>query len=80
MRRGLPIRVWAGRQHPFSITADRSSTCPSTAAARIAVETVRATRTAVEEVTFVLLDGPAYEAFAAQLRRLPLSRGRVRLG
>jgi hypothetical protein len=44
------------------------------------VETVRATRTAVEEVTFVLLDGPAYEAFAAQLRRLPLSRGRVRLG
>jgi O-acetyl-ADP-ribose deacetylase (regulator of RNase III) len=53
---------------------------PMDDAARIAVETVRATRTAVEEVTFVLLDGPAYEAFAAQLRRLPLSRGRVRLG
>ncbi|MFF4211621.1 O-acetyl-ADP-ribose deacetylase [Streptomyces sp. NPDC001796] len=37
-------------------------------AARIAVETVRATRTAVEEVTFVLFDEPAYEAFAARLR------------
>ncbi|MFF7593804.1 O-acetyl-ADP-ribose deacetylase [Streptomyces mirabilis] len=41
---------------------------PMDDAARIAVETVRATRTAVEEVTFVLFDGPAYEAFAAQVR------------
>ncbi|MGW0822694.1 O-acetyl-ADP-ribose deacetylase [Streptomyces sp. NPDC002845] len=37
-------------------------------AARIAVETVRATRTAVEEVRFVLFDERAYEAFAVQLR------------
>jgi O-acetyl-ADP-ribose deacetylase (regulator of RNase III) len=36
-------------------------------AARIAVETVRATDTAVEEVRFVLFDDRAYEAFAAQL-------------
>ncbi|POX44397.1 O-acetyl-ADP-ribose deacetylase [Streptomyces sp. Ru72] len=36
-------------------------------AARIAVETVRATETAVEEVRFVLFDEQAYEAFAAQL-------------
>lgn len=36
-------------------------------AARIAVETVRAARTAVEEVRFVLFDDRAYEAFAAQL-------------
>ncbi|MFI5673841.1 O-acetyl-ADP-ribose deacetylase [Streptomyces cellulosae] len=33
-------------------------------AARIAVETVRATDTAVEEVRFVLFDERAYEAFA----------------
>lgn len=33
--------------------------------ARIAVETVRATRTAVEEVRFVLFDERAYEAFEA---------------
>ncbi|MGW1721855.1 O-acetyl-ADP-ribose deacetylase [Streptomyces sp. NPDC002306] len=32
--------------------------------ARIAVETVRAARTSVEEVRFVLFDEPAYEAFA----------------
>ncbi|MFJ4691278.1 O-acetyl-ADP-ribose deacetylase [Streptomyces sp. NPDC088766] len=37
-------------------------------AARIAVETVRAARTSVEEIRFVLLDERAYEAFAAQLR------------
>jgi O-acetyl-ADP-ribose deacetylase len=36
-------------------------------AARIAVQTVRATRTSVEEVRFVLFDERAYEAFAAQL-------------
>ncbi|MEU1309063.1 O-acetyl-ADP-ribose deacetylase [Streptomyces cinnamoneus] len=36
--------------------------------ARIAVETVRATPTAVEEVRFVLFDERAYEAFAAQVR------------
>lgn len=36
-------------------------------AARIAVETVRATPSHVEEVTFVLFDEAAYEAFAAQL-------------
>ncbi|MCT9111120.1 O-acetyl-ADP-ribose deacetylase [Streptomyces mirabilis] len=41
---------------------------PMDDAARIAVETVRATRSAVEEVTFVLFDEPAYEAFAAQVR------------
>ncbi|MEU9351069.1 O-acetyl-ADP-ribose deacetylase [Streptomyces griseoloalbus] len=35
--------------------------------ARIAVETVRGARTAVEEVRFVLFDDRAYEAFAAQL-------------
>jgi O-acetyl-ADP-ribose deacetylase (regulator of RNase III) len=40
---------------------------PMEDAARIAVQTVRATRTAVEEVRFVLFDEPAYEAFAAQL-------------
>lgn len=32
--------------------------------ARIAVETVRAARTSVDEVRFVLFDEPAYEAFA----------------
>ncbi|MFI7412007.1 O-acetyl-ADP-ribose deacetylase [Streptomyces sp. NPDC049627] len=36
--------------------------------ARIAVETVRAADTAVEEVRFVLFDERAYEAFAARLR------------
>lgn len=36
-------------------------------AARIAVETVRNTTTAVEEVVFVLFDDPAYEAFARRL-------------
>ncbi|MFI0259369.1 O-acetyl-ADP-ribose deacetylase [Streptomyces sp. NPDC017056] len=36
-------------------------------AARIAVETVRAARTAVAEVRFVLFDERAYEAFAAQV-------------
>ncbi|GHG52104.1 O-acetyl-ADP-ribose deacetylase [Streptomyces griseocarneus] len=36
-------------------------------AARIAVETVRATPTAVEEVRFVLFDERAYEAFASQM-------------
>ncbi|MGC0328677.1 O-acetyl-ADP-ribose deacetylase (regulator of RNase III) [Streptomyces sp. SAI-170] len=41
---------------------------PMDDAARIAVSTVRATDTAVEEVRFVLFDEPAYEAFAAQLR------------
>ncbi|PAZ14382.1 O-acetyl-ADP-ribose deacetylase [Streptomyces sp. SA15] len=37
-------------------------------AARIAVETVKATGTAVEEIRFVLFDERAYEAFAAQVR------------
>jgi O-acetyl-ADP-ribose deacetylase (regulator of RNase III) len=37
--------------------------------ARIAVETVRATDTAVEEVRFVLFDRPAHEVFAAELDR-----------
>jgi O-acetyl-ADP-ribose deacetylase (regulator of RNase III) len=36
-------------------------------AARIAVETVRATDTAVEEVRFVLFDERAYEAFAQRV-------------
>ncbi|MFI5684322.1 O-acetyl-ADP-ribose deacetylase [Streptomyces sp. NPDC051636] len=36
--------------------------------ARIAVETVRATATSVEEVRFVLFDDRAYEAFAGRLR------------
>ncbi|CAL9374858.1 O-acetyl-ADP-ribose deacetylase [Streptomyces werraensis] len=35
-------------------------------AARIALETVRTTDTAVEEITFVLFDERAYEAFAAE--------------
>ncbi|MFJ4819565.1 O-acetyl-ADP-ribose deacetylase [Streptomyces sp. NPDC088801] len=35
--------------------------------ARIAIETVRAADTTVEEVRFVLFDRPAYEAFAAHL-------------
>ncbi|WP_251095573.1 O-acetyl-ADP-ribose deacetylase [Streptomyces sp. Caat 7-52] len=39
---------------------------PMQDAARIAVETVRSTRTAVEEVRFVLFDDRAYEAFARQ--------------
>ncbi|MEU5022968.1 O-acetyl-ADP-ribose deacetylase [Streptomyces milbemycinicus] len=38
---------------------------PMEDAARIAVETVRAAETAVEEVRFVLFDEPAYVAFAA---------------
>lgn len=42
---------------------------PMRDAARIAVETVRATETAVEEVRFVLFDDQAYEAFAGQVRR-----------
>ncbi|MFJ3231845.1 O-acetyl-ADP-ribose deacetylase [Streptomyces sp. NPDC086787] len=36
-------------------------------AARIAVETVRNTRTSVEEVRFVLFDDRAYDAFSRQL-------------
>ena len=36
-------------------------------AARIAVETVRSTPTAVEEIRFVLFDDRAYEAFARQI-------------
>ncbi|MEU6488616.1 O-acetyl-ADP-ribose deacetylase [Streptomyces sp. NPDC046887] len=36
-------------------------------AARIAVETVRAAETSVEEVRFVLFDERAYEAFAARV-------------
>lgn len=40
---------------------------PMPDAARIAVETVRAVDTAVEEVTFVLFDEQAYEAFAHRL-------------
>ncbi|MGV9505126.1 O-acetyl-ADP-ribose deacetylase [Streptomyces tendae] len=36
-------------------------------AARIAVEAVRAARTSVTEVRFVLFDAPAYEAFATQV-------------
>jgi O-acetyl-ADP-ribose deacetylase (regulator of RNase III) len=47
---------------------------PMRDAARIAVESVRAADTAVEEVTFVLFDDRAYEAFAAQTgRRRPPS-------
>ncbi|MFF2368439.1 O-acetyl-ADP-ribose deacetylase [Streptomyces sp. NPDC058122] len=41
---------------------------PMDDAARIAVETVRAAETAVEEVRFVLFDERAYDAFAGQLR------------
>ena len=41
---------------------------PMDDAARIAVETVRAAETAVEEVRFVLFDEAAYEAFARQVR------------
>ncbi|WP_328931962.1 MULTISPECIES: O-acetyl-ADP-ribose deacetylase [unclassified Streptomyces] len=40
---------------------------PMDDAARIAVETVRATPSAVEEVTFVLFDETAYEAFGRQV-------------
>ncbi|MGW2616044.1 O-acetyl-ADP-ribose deacetylase [Streptomyces sp. NPDC001500] len=40
---------------------------PMDDAARIAVETVRAARTDVEEVRFVLFDARAYEAFARQV-------------
>ncbi|WP_433453816.1 O-acetyl-ADP-ribose deacetylase [Streptomyces sp. CA-142005] len=40
---------------------------PMADAARIAVETVRNTPTAVEEVRFVLFDERAYEAFARQV-------------
>ncbi|MDQ0993896.1 O-acetyl-ADP-ribose deacetylase [Streptomyces sp. V3I7] len=40
---------------------------PMDDAARIAVETVRNTPTAVEEVRFVLFDDRAYEAFVRQL-------------
>ncbi|MER6673330.1 O-acetyl-ADP-ribose deacetylase [Streptomyces sp. NPDC000983] len=41
---------------------------PMRDAARIAVETVRAARTDVEEARFVLFDDRAYEAFTEQLR------------
>jgi O-acetyl-ADP-ribose deacetylase (regulator of RNase III) len=41
---------------------------PMEDAARIAVETVQAAETAVEEVRFVLFDDRAYAAFAGQLR------------
>ncbi|MEV0636556.1 O-acetyl-ADP-ribose deacetylase [Streptomyces sp. NPDC050619] len=41
---------------------------PMEDAARIAVETVRATDTSVEEVRFVLFDDRAYEAFARQVQ------------
>ncbi|MET9073248.1 O-acetyl-ADP-ribose deacetylase [Streptomyces sp. NPDC004232] len=41
---------------------------PMEDAARIAVKTVRAARTSVEEVRFVLFDEAAYEAFARQVR------------
>ncbi|QHC24692.1 O-acetyl-ADP-ribose deacetylase [Streptomyces sp. GS7] len=41
---------------------------PMEDAARIAVETVRAAETSVEEVRFVLFDEKAYEAFARQIR------------
>ncbi|MFJ9863019.1 O-acetyl-ADP-ribose deacetylase [Streptomyces sp. NPDC101165] len=40
---------------------------PMDDAARIALDTVRAARTAVEEVRFILFDERAYEVFAAQL-------------
>ncbi|MFF9767917.1 O-acetyl-ADP-ribose deacetylase [Streptomyces sp. NPDC053086] len=40
---------------------------PMEDAARIAVEAVRSTRTAVEEARFVLFDDQAYEAFARQV-------------
>ena len=40
---------------------------PMDDAARIAVETVRESGTAVEEVRFVLFDEKAYDAFARQL-------------
>ncbi|MGY1496383.1 O-acetyl-ADP-ribose deacetylase [Streptomyces sp. QTS52] len=40
---------------------------PMEDAARIAVETVRATETAVEEVRFVLFDEQAFEAFAGHV-------------
>ncbi|NUP20715.1 MAG: O-acetyl-ADP-ribose deacetylase [Streptomyces sp.] len=40
---------------------------PMEDAARIAVETVRATETAVAEVRFVLFDERAYDAFAVQV-------------
>ncbi|MEV6650897.1 O-acetyl-ADP-ribose deacetylase [Streptomyces sp. NPDC051219] len=40
---------------------------PMADGARIAIETVRETETAVEEIRFVLFDEPAYEAFAAQV-------------
>ncbi|GGU79821.1 macro domain-containing protein [Streptomyces albospinus] len=41
---------------------------PMEDAARIAVETVRAAQTSVEEVRFILFDEAAYEAFARQVR------------
>ncbi|MFI5550600.1 O-acetyl-ADP-ribose deacetylase [Streptomyces sp. NPDC051738] len=41
---------------------------PMEDAARIAVATVRAAKTSVEEVRFVLFDQGAYEAFARQVR------------
>ncbi|MGW0833799.1 O-acetyl-ADP-ribose deacetylase [Streptomyces prunicolor] len=41
---------------------------PMDDAARIAVETVRAAETSVDEVTFVLFDEAAYEAFGRQVR------------
>ncbi|MFF0188292.1 O-acetyl-ADP-ribose deacetylase [Streptomyces sp. NPDC005244] len=40
---------------------------PMDDAARIAVETVRAAETGVEEVRFVLFDEPAYDAFRARI-------------
>jgi O-acetyl-ADP-ribose deacetylase (regulator of RNase III) len=42
---------------------------PMDDAARIAIDTVLATATRVEEVRFVLYDAAAYDIFAAQLGR-----------
>ncbi|MFF5980683.1 O-acetyl-ADP-ribose deacetylase [Streptomyces olindensis] len=48
---------------------------PIEAAARIAVETVRDTETAVEEVRFVLFDERAFTAFADQVHKLGRQEG-----
>lgn len=64
------LRVAAGlgaRTVAFPAVSTGVYRWPMRDAARIAVETVRATPTAVEEVRFVLFDADAYEAFARQL-------------
>ncbi|QXE34009.1 O-acetyl-ADP-ribose deacetylase [Streptomyces sp. GMY02] len=60
--------VFGARTVAFPAISAGAYGWPMEVAARIAVETVRAAETEVEEIRFVLFDEQAYAAFAAQLR------------